>query len=292
MKHQDVKKKFEKLEKFLKPFYENNEQPNKIERELIKAYMLELYESLMPWMNDAPTNSIEVTGSTKEIPTSLKIEREVSVVKGYVGGGQISNETSTQSTIAVENPVKIQEQEKVVIEQPKPVEVPVVQQPTPAVELPKPIEQTVIEQPVVEPIIVEAKVVEPVVEEPKVAEVVVEKVVEVTHNTGQAVETTKYSELFQINLGKDISERLANLPLKSLKGAIGINDKILLVNELFKGDMGKYNDLIDKLDRLSTFGEAREFLSNEIVPIYNWDDEAKLERAKTFVQLINRRYLN
>ncbi len=280
MEHQDVKKKFEKLEKFLKPFYENNEQPNKIERELIKSYMLELYESLLPWMNEGTSYPVDTTKVIKESATPLKIEREISVVKGYVGGGQMSTEASILPNPAVVNPVTIQDQEPVLVEQPKTATIPVIEHP-PIVE-PVAIETRVVEAPVVEPVVVDAKV----------EEVVVEDVKQAVNGTSQIVETSKYEELFQINLGREISEKLANLPLKSLKGAIGINDKILLVNELFKGDMGKYNDLIDRLDRFSSFGEAKTFLSNEIVPIYNWNDESKIERAKGFVQMINRRYLN
>lgn len=276
MEHQDVKKKFEKLEKFLKPFYENNEQPNKIERELIRVYMLELYESLLPWMNDdsAAAGAYPKPG-IKEPVQVQKVEREISVVKGYVGSSQISGADTTQqinSTTDREIPVVVRQpeinQEPAVVDAPEVITRPVVEAPK------------VVEQPITESPVVEAKIAESV------------QSVGVASSVAQVVVIKRYDEIFQINLGKEISDKLANLPLKSLKGAIGINDKILLVNELFKGDMGKYNDLIDRLDRLASFSEAKEVLSSEIIPVYHWDEESRLDKAKSFVQLINRRYLN
>ena len=40
--------------------------------------------------------------------------------------------------------------------------------------------------------------------------------------------------------------------VKDLRQVIGINEKFLFINELFNGDMSKYNKVVDELNELTT----------------------------------------
>ncbi len=60
---------------------------------------------------------------------------------------------------------------------------------------------------------------------------------------------------------------------KDLKTLIGINDKILYVNELFGKDHNAFDAAITKINELATFSEAKEWIDEEIAPAYLWDKE-------------------
>jgi len=57
-----------------------------------------------------------------------------------------------------------------------------------------------------------------------------------------------------------VADRLLHNNLKSLRQFIGINEKFLFINELFNGDMSKYNSAIDELDSMSTQEGTNIFL--------------------------------
>lgn len=57
-----------------------------------------------------------------------------------------------------------------------------------------------------------------------------------------------------------VADKLLHNNLKSLRQFIGINEKFLFINELFNGDMSKYNSAIDELDSMTTPEGANIFL--------------------------------
>ena len=60
--------------------------------------------------------------------------------------------------------------------------------------------------------------------------------------------------------------------IKDLKAAIGINEKFLFINELFKGNMKEYNDSIFKLNEYKSLEEAVQFL-DELKEKHKWDSD-------------------
>lgn len=73
----------------------------------------------------------------------------------------------------------------------------------------------------------------------------------------------------------------------SLKSAIGINDKFLLVNELFGGSMEKYNKSIENLDDLMTQQGAMIYL-NELKVELQWNSNNVAYKKLT--ELIQRKF--
>lgn len=96
--------------------------------------------------------------------------------------------------------------------------------------------------------------------------------------------------IFERSSSSDLSEKLSASPIKDIKKAIGINDRIFTINELFGGDKEVFNDSIDKLNAFETFDQAKEYLLNNIAEKYNWSKTDNVKKAKRFVKILTRRY--
>ena len=75
--------------------------------------------------------------------------------------------------------------------------------------------------------------------------------------------------------------------VSDLKSAIGINDKFLFANELFKGNMQEYSIAIQQLNTCDTFESAMLYFQS-LQQLYNWDP--KNESQKRLLELVDRRY--
>jgi hypothetical protein len=76
--------------------------------------------------------------------------------------------------------------------------------------------------------------------------------------------------------------------IRDLKSSIGINEKFLFINELFKGNMKEYTDTIVMLSDAETLELAHEIL----VPIknkYDWRDDSAA--YVTLVDFLQRRFV-
>ncbi len=71
---------------------------------------------------------------------------------------------------------------------------------------------------------------------------------------------------------KSISSRMSHQNIKDLKSAIGINEKFLFINELFKGNMKAYNDSVILLNDCDSHDKAMEILENYRVQ-YKWESD-------------------
>ena len=75
--------------------------------------------------------------------------------------------------------------------------------------------------------------------------------------------------------------------VKDLRTAIGINDKFLLVNELFSGSMEKYNKSIENLNDLKTLNGALIYM-NELRIELQWNSSN--EAYKKLLELVHRKF--
>jgi hypothetical protein len=144
---------------------------------------------------------------------------------------------------------------------------------------------------------------EPVVEEPVEKTVVKEAPIkqETTPKVepkATAKEETKadgfnedFDELFLFKEATDISQKLSETPLTDLNKALGLNEKFLYINELFGGDVAKFQAAIKVLNDKKDFDTARSYVESELIETYNWMKKIKKPIAKDFVKLVRRRYL-
>jgi hypothetical protein len=94
-------------------------------------------------------------------------------------------------------------------------------------------------------------------------------------------------KLSSSNTDKSIAAKLQKNPIKDLKNAIGINEKFKFINELFEGNLQKYNDGIAQLNHFGNMDEAIRFLS-VLTEEFSWDKEN--EAYKELSELVTRRY--
>jgi len=100
----------------------------------------------------------------------------------------------------------------------------------------------------------------------------------------------KIAELFELDHGNDLSERLSLQPIKDLTKAFGINERMLTINELFGQDNSFFEAIIERLNRLPNFDEAKYVLA-QVAEKHGWSNADKRKKAIIFIKQIYRRYL-
>ncbi len=85
----------------------------------------------------------------------------------------------------------------------------------------------------------------------------------------------------------DLSEKLSESHITSLKNAINVNLKIAIVNDLFKENTVEYVKAIDKLNNSENIHEAMRYFT-ELKHTYDWDNQNAL--VKEFESLLNKRF--
>jgi hypothetical protein len=86
----------------------------------------------------------------------------------------------------------------------------------------------------------------------------------------------------------DLGETLTEVPIRDLKKAIGINDRFLFINELFRGDENMYERSIKTINSFSILPEAEYWIQRELKVKLAWNDGN--ETVKQFTQLVKRRF--
>lgn len=100
----------------------------------------------------------------------------------------------------------------------------------------------------------------------------------------------KIAELFELDHGNDLSERLSLQPIADLTKAFGINERMLTINELFGQDNTFFEAIIERLNRLPNFDEAKYVLA-QVADKHGWSNADKRKKAIVFIKQIYRRYL-
>lgn len=86
----------------------------------------------------------------------------------------------------------------------------------------------------------------------------------------------------------ELSDRLKESPIKDLRKAIGINDRFLFINELFRGDEAMYERSIKTINSFNIFAEAEYWISRELKTKLGWNiDHPAVDQ---FDNLVKRRF--
>ncbi len=88
----------------------------------------------------------------------------------------------------------------------------------------------------------------------------------------------------------ELSDRLGDSPISDLTKAMGINERMLTVNELFDGDNSAFKQSLSALNEMSSYNEAKSYISNQLIEKYNWVNPKKRKKAKVFIKLVKRRF--
>ncbi len=86
----------------------------------------------------------------------------------------------------------------------------------------------------------------------------------------------------------EVATLLQSAPVRDLKKAVGINDRYLFVNELFRGDESMYERSMKTINGFAIYPEAQYWIERELKLKLGWNDQC--EAARLFDQLIRRRF--
>jgi len=96
--------------------------------------------------------------------------------------------------------------------------------------------------------------------------------------------------LFAVQAGGDRAHIFGNAPITDIGKSMGINDRILTINELFKGDQQLFEKAIRDLNNLSSFDQAKKYLMDGMAASHKWGSDKKRKKAEVFIKLVRRRY--
>ena len=86
----------------------------------------------------------------------------------------------------------------------------------------------------------------------------------------------------------ELFELLKETPIRDLRKAIGINDRFVFINELFRGDEPMYERSIKTINSFHIFAEAEYWINRELKVKLGWKDNDV--NMKHFYQLVKRRF--
>ena len=86
----------------------------------------------------------------------------------------------------------------------------------------------------------------------------------------------------------EVAAVLQGSPIKDLKKAIGINDRYVFINELFRGDENMYERSIKTINAFSIYPEAEYWIQREMKTKLGWTEDT--EAVRLFDQLVKRRF--
>ena len=86
----------------------------------------------------------------------------------------------------------------------------------------------------------------------------------------------------------EIASKLSESPIKDLKKGIGINDRFVFINELFRGDEIMYERSIKTINNFSIYAEAQYWMERELKIKLGWDDSRPA--TQEFYSLVKRRF--
>lgn len=164
----------------------------------------------------------------------------------------------------------------------------------------------------VKPLVEAPAAVEPTIEPPQELEPVEEVIEEITVEAMEEESITEVEETpieeptleSEVNVLKDdvsLNDKISNLsksdslasrlqqqPIKNLKTAIGLNERFLFANELFRGDGIEYQRAIEEFNHLESMDSAMKLITHKYGEVYSWDFEDRT--VLSFLEYLERRY--
>ncbi|GAC1526689.1 MAG: hypothetical protein NVS3B15_02870 [Sediminibacterium sp.] len=86
----------------------------------------------------------------------------------------------------------------------------------------------------------------------------------------------------------EVAAVLQGAPIRDLKKAIGINDRYLFVNDLFRGDENMYERSMKTINAFTIYPEAQYWIERELKVKMGWKENS--DTVKLFDQLVKRRF--
>ena len=102
-------------------------------------------------------------------------------------------------------------------------------------------------------------------------------------------ETSLHERIGKNKDEKSIAQHLKK-PISDLKTGIGLNEKFLFINKLYKGKAEVFEKDINHINALSGAEEAKNYLKSNSWSTFEWNESDEV--LENFLNLIERRFLN
>ena len=86
----------------------------------------------------------------------------------------------------------------------------------------------------------------------------------------------------------EVMHAIKDTPIRDLRKGIGINDRFVFINELFRGDEPMYERSIKTINSFNIYPEAEYWMNRELKIKLGWDDTREI--VTHFYQLVKRRF--
>ena len=80
-----------------------------------------------------------------------------------------------------------------------------------------------------------------------------------------------------------MAEKIASADTTSLRGAIGLNDRFLMIRDLFGGDAAAFDTAISTLEEFTSLDDALLYINDN----YDWNPQSR--GAQMLVELLVRK---
>ena len=87
---------------------------------------------------------------------------------------------------------------------------------------------------------------------------------------------------------QEVAATLQGTPIRDLKKGIGVNDRFLFVQDLFRGDENMFERSLKTINGFSIYPEAEYWIQRELKVKLSWPDNS--ETVRLFDQLVKRRF--
>jgi hypothetical protein len=98
------------------------------------------------------------------------------------------------------------------------------------------------------------------------------------------------AEMFAEEKINDLSDKLASSAINDLTKSMGINERIFTQQELFGNNQQVFNETLQRLNICQNFGEAKQYLLENVISTYDWTSENKVKKATTFIKFVKRKF--
>ncbi|HMG13956.1 MAG TPA: hypothetical protein VK590_00845 [Saprospiraceae bacterium] len=97
--------------------------------------------------------------------------------------------------------------------------------------------------------------------------------------------------LFSTKNPSELSDRLSQSHIDDIGRAMGLNERIFTLNELFDGNNTDFEKSLQDLNDANSFAAAKEIIAMNLAVKYNWLTDSKIKKARDFVKLVKRRFV-
>lgn len=101
------------------------------------------------------------------------------------------------------------------------------------------------------------------------------------------VERVEKNQLFEEKMSKELSDKLGEMPIDDMRKGMGLNERIIFLNELFDGNNMEFENAINNLNNAPSFEDATQQL---MILATRFDWSSKEKQAKPFIRLVKRRH--